>query len=296
MNPLSSQLNEKDNTNLHRVLNYDLLIKLADRSSCPSDKYLPLKPDLYSWDKETERRKAEWVTFYIKLYAVTNDCAQFPVFNIRKFPNVYEIGLQFSEFATATIGVVLNNNAVLFTSKTAGSIGENYSIETVVSESVSRAAISASNISGSVKAFGGDKYQMIIDVSGELMRLIPNGETTIDNAGVHWPTWTTGGVPYSEAVGTSMARIRAEKSGWAYLATNSTPIQVTGSAPNVPGLGASGYPDETLAPEWTAEPPSTTQLISYINSIGSLPISAANEGASDGSAAMINSGVAQLSL
>jgi hypothetical protein len=131
MNAITSQLNEKDNVNLQRVLNYDLLVKLLDRSPCSSSDYQQLKPDLYSWDKVTEKRKSDWVMFYIKLFAVTNDCTQFPPFNIRKFPNKYEIGLYPQLYASALLEMD-SGSFIKGTSLVKGLSGESLTIESKV--------------------------------------------------------------------------------------------------------------------------------------------------------------------
>lgn len=205
MNALNSQFNEKDNVNLQRVLNYDLLIKLIDRSPCSSSDYLQLKPDLYSWNKETEKRKASWVMFYIKLFAVTNDCTQFPPFNIRKFPNQYSIGLQFVGYATAELDMG-GGNTILATSLDIGSIGETYSVESrIVNSGNYRSYIQARRDSKNNIIYAGDKSIMLTngncftgDINGVNL-FSTNNKQEIDNGIYTWTSDSEDEIPVSGA-------------------------------------------------------------------------------------------------
>lgn len=129
----------------------------------------------------------------------------------------------------------------------------------------------------------GNKRRMIIVVGGETLVLIPNGETTTDNAGVVWPVWTTNGVPASEAIGANTAWLMAENSGWEWKAENSEEFLTISNAINSPGVGASGYPDEQESEYWTAAPATAAQAIDAINADSALPVIAANAPGNDGS-------------
>lgn len=79
MNPLKSQYKYKDHLEPLRRVQYELLQKLLVRAEVSADYYSILAPNCSTGqDCDTEKRKAQWVQFYINLLTVSTDVANFP--------------------------------------------------------------------------------------------------------------------------------------------------------------------------------------------------------------------------
>ena len=174
------------------------------------------------------------------------------------------------------------NAAIQATAKTAGVAGNALTAEVVIEEdSVSLDVQTINNVNTVITA--GDKHTMVIVHDGETFILTPSGETFEAN-GITWPAWTTGGTPYSETSGPGTARLRAELSGWAWDGQNTNGVLFVESAPSIPGVPPSGFPDEQNSADWTAAPATAAQAIALSQSALSVALTLAP--GSDGSASL----------
>jgi hypothetical protein len=79
MNPIFSQHEYKDHLQPLRKLQYELMQKLLVRAGASSGKFSALEPACSTGqDCATEKRKAQWVQFYINLLSVSEDVDNFP--------------------------------------------------------------------------------------------------------------------------------------------------------------------------------------------------------------------------
>lgn len=79
MNPIKSQHEYQDHIQPLRKLQYELMQKLLVRSGASDGKFAILEPACsVGQDCATEKRKSEWVQFYISLLSVSEDVENFP--------------------------------------------------------------------------------------------------------------------------------------------------------------------------------------------------------------------------
>lgn len=74
MNPIKTQYPSRDHYEPLRKLNYALLEKLLVRAGASPDKLSFLEPSCSTGQEcETEKRKAQWVEYYINVLSVSTD-------------------------------------------------------------------------------------------------------------------------------------------------------------------------------------------------------------------------------
>ncbi len=176
-------------------------------------------------------------------------------FGTRRIPVTLEAANQAASSITGTA-----NQAIRFTAAVPGPQGNEITRSIVIDDQISRAQLSIAVANKNITITAGDKHTLNNTFGGVPFTLIPSGETSIDNAGVEWPVWTTGGIPIAQLSGDLIAFVRAQWSGFALFFKINEATQLSSLPSFIPDVGAADWPDVVIE-GLTAHTPSANFLI-----------------------------------